>query len=341
MDSRFRGNDRGSVAGNRDESTGNKWLRLRNYMILLIKNYFIGTLLLACSIAPAFAQWPYEVPFVPSPQVVVDEMLRLADVKKDDFVFDLGSGDGRILISAAAKFGARGVGVDLDENLIYQSEAAAQAAGVAERVQFICQDLFKTDLARATVITMYLLPGVNMRLRPVLLGLKPGTRIVAHDFDLGDWKPDEKVTIPVPNKPYGPPRSDIMLWVVPADFSGTWTWKLPVGGAEASHEARFEQTFQRLDGRGSVATRQAAIGSPQISGDTVRFVMGAEIAGKSGWREFEGRINGDTITGTTAIVADGGKTLLKDTTVPWRATRTARGKWMTDSPSATFEPAAR
>src|SRR5689334_11850254 len=108
------------------------------------------------------AQWPYEVPFVPSPQVVVDEMLRLANVTKDDFVMDLGSGDGRILITAARKFGARGIGVDLDENLIYQSEENARNANVTDRVQFVRQDLFKTDLSKASVITMYLLPGVNM-----------------------------------------------------------------------------------------------------------------------------------------------------------------------------------
>ena len=264
MDTRFRGNDRGSVAGNRDESTGNKWLRLRNYMILLIKNYFIGTLLLACSIAPAFAQWPYEVPFVPSPQVVVDEMLRLADVKKDDFVFDLGSGDGRILISAAAKFGARGVGVDLDENLIYQSEAAAQAAGVADRVQFIRQDLFKTDLARATVITMYLLPGVNMRLRPVLLGLKPGTRIVAHDFDLGDWKPDVKLTV----------RKNVMLWIVPAKMDGRWRLQLPLPKGAQTWDLDVRQKHQEIDGVVRSGDRPlGGIWQTSLRGDKVSFVL--------------------------------------------------------------------
>ena len=282
-----------------------------------------------------------DAPFVVTLPTVVDTMLKMGRVNADDYLIDLGSGDVRIVIAAAKQHRARGYGVELDPNLVLTARREAQRQGVADRVTFEAENLFNIDISKASIITMYIGESVNMRLRPTLLKLKPGTRIVSHDFDLGNWTPDEKVTIPVPNKPYGPPRSDIMLWVVPADFSGTWKWKLPVGGAEASHEARFEQTFQRLDGRGSVATRQAAIGSPQISGDTVRFVMGAEIAGKSGWREFEGRINGDTITGTTAIVADGGKTLLKDTTVPWRATRTARGKWMTDSPSATFEPAAR
>ena len=233
-------------------------------MILLRKINIAALLWLALASYSAHAQWPYEVPFVPSPQVVVDEMLRLADVKKDDFVFDLGSGDGRILITAAVKFGARGVGVDLDENLIYQSDAAAQAAGVAERVQFIRQDLFKTDLSRATVITMYLLPGVNMRLRPVLLGLKPGTRIVAHDFDLGDWKPDAKVTI----------RKNAMLWVVPAKMDGRWRLQLPLPAGAQTWDMDVRQKHQEIDGVVRVADRPpGSIWQPSLRGDKVSFVL--------------------------------------------------------------------
>ena len=212
----------------------------------------------------AQAQWPYEVPFVPSPQVVVDEMLRLANVTKDDFVMDLGSGDGRILITAATKFGARGLGVDLDEHLVIQSEAAAQNAGVAERVQFLRQDLFKTDLSRATVITMYLLPGVNLRLRPVLLKLKPGTRIVAHDFDLGDWKPDAKVTI----------RKNAMLWVVPAKIDGRWRLQLPLPAGAQTWDLDIRQKYQEIDGVVRVADRPpAGLWQAQLRGDKVSFVL--------------------------------------------------------------------
>lgn len=142
---------------------------------------FIGAAFFFCQ--QAAAQYPFEVPYVPTPQVVVDEMLRAAVVGPQDFVIDLGSGDGRIPITAAKKFGARGLGVDLDFHLHIQSEEAARLAGVADRVSFLNQDLFKTDISQATVITMYLLPAVNRRLRPGLLDLKPGTRIVAHDFD--------------------------------------------------------------------------------------------------------------------------------------------------------------
>ncbi len=214
--------------------------------------------------ATARAQWPYEVPFVPSPQVVVDEMLRLAEVNAQDFVIDLGSGDGRILITAARKFGARGLGVDLDEHLVMQSEAAAQDAGVAQRVQFLRQDLFKTDLSRASVITLYLLPGVNMRLRPVLLGLKPGTRIVAHDFELGDWKPDAKVTI----------RKNVMLWVVPAKIEGRWRLQVPLPAGTQTWDLDLRQKHQEIDGVVRAAGRPpGGVWQPSLRGDRLRFVL--------------------------------------------------------------------
>ncbi|MEQ1775332.1 MAG: class I SAM-dependent methyltransferase [Burkholderiales bacterium] len=215
--------------------------------------------------APAsHAQWPYEVPFVPSPQVVVDEMLRLANVTKDDFVMDLGSGDGRILITAAHKFGARGTGVDLDESLIAQSEENARAANVTERVQFLRQDLFKTDFSKASVITMYLLPGVNMRLRPSLLALKPGTRIVAHDFDLGDWQPDVKVTI----------RKNVMLWIVPAKIQGRWRLQLPLPAGAQTWDMDIRQKHQEIDGVVRVADRPpAGLWQASLRGDRVSFVL--------------------------------------------------------------------
>ena len=143
-------------------------------------------------------------------------MLDLAGVKPGDFVIDLGSGDGRIVITAARHYGARGLGVEIVPDLVDKSRAAARIAGVTDRAEFRVQDLFATDLSQATVITMYLLPEVNLQLRPRLLALKPGTRIVSHDWDMGDWKPDRMITLDVPDKLYGREKvSRIYLWTVP------------------------------------------------------------------------------------------------------------------------------
>ncbi len=146
-----------------------------------------------------------DVIYVPTPRAVVDEMLKMARVGPADFVIDLGSGDGRIVITAAEKYGARGFGVDLDGYLIKKARENARIAGVADKVQFFEQNLFETDLSRATVITSYLLPELNEKLRPKLLELKPGTRIVTHDYDMGEWFPDEQKTILVPEKEVGIP----------------------------------------------------------------------------------------------------------------------------------------
>jgi Methyltransferase domain len=151
---------------------------------------------------------PGDVPYVPTPQPVVDAMLQVAKVGKNDVLYDLGSGDGRIVVTAAQKYGTRGVGIDINPERIQEANANAQKAGVTDLVQFRQQDLFKTDLSEASVITLYLLPDVNLKLRPQLLKLKPGTRIVSHAFDMGDWKPEQ--TLQVDGK-------TIYYWVVPKE----------------------------------------------------------------------------------------------------------------------------
>ena len=153
-----------------------------------------------------------DVPYVPTPQAVVDEMLKLANVTKGDVVYDLGCGDGRLVITAVQKFGARrGVGVDIDPQRIKESNDNAKAAGVTDRTSFVVQDLFQTDFKDATVVTLYLLPEVNLKLRPKLLSdLKPGTRVVSHAFDMGDWKPEKAITVPG-----GGQR--LYLWTIPAN----------------------------------------------------------------------------------------------------------------------------
>src|SRR5215510_14706523 len=159
-----------------------------------------------------------DAPYVPTPQVTVDEMLRIANVGPQDVVVDLGSGDGRIVITAAQKFGARGFGVELDWRLNLQAVENARHAGVESRVRFLEQDLFKTDLSEATVVTTYLLPFMMLKLRSVLLELKPGTRVVSHDFDFGDWRPDQKTYV----------RKNVFLWIVPAKVAGRWQSRLPM-----------------------------------------------------------------------------------------------------------------
>lgn len=149
-----------------------------------------------------------DVIYVPTPQAAVDEMLRMARVNKDDLIYDLGSGDGRIVITAAKEYGARGIGIDIDPNRIREARANARKAGVADRVKFIQQDLFTTDFSKATVVTLYLLPSLNLKLRPQLFKqLKPGTRIVSHEFDMGNWKPERVVEVN---------GSTLYYWEIPA-----------------------------------------------------------------------------------------------------------------------------
>jgi SAM-dependent methyltransferase len=166
--------------------------------------------------APAAAAPDVDVPFVVTPDQVTREMLGLANVKAGDYVIDLGSGDGRIVIVAAKHFGARGLGVEIVPELVAKSRNSAQRAGVADRAEFRVQDLFATDLSEASVITMYLLPEVNLQLKPRLRKLRPGTRIVSHDWDMGaDWPPDRTLVVDAPDKPIGrEKKSRLHLWVV-------------------------------------------------------------------------------------------------------------------------------
>ena len=267
---------------------------------------FIGAAFFLCQ--QAAAQYPFDVPYVPTPQVVVDEMLRLANVGPQDFVIDLGSGDGRIPITAAKKFGARGLGVDLDFHLHIQSEESARQAGVEDRVTFLNQDLFKTDISQATVITMYLLPQVNRRLRPSLLDLKPGTRIVAHDFDLADWKPDEKTMI----------RKNVFLWIVPAKVGGRWQARIALPGGERSFEFEFKQNFQEIDGLARIDGQFAQMWEAGLRGDRIRFIIvdNTDRENEAGLY-FEGRISGNAIEGDIKRGVGKAQTLIR-----WRAVRT-------------------
>ena len=197
-----------------------------------------------------------EVPFITTPDHVTLAMLRLAEVHARDVVLDLGSGDGRIPITAARRFGARGIGVEIVPDLVAKSRENARRAGVADKVRFHEQDLFQTDLSVASVVTMYLLPDVNLQLRPKLLALAPGTRIVSHDWDLGDWRPDRTLTLPVPDKAVGKEKSSrLHLWTVPAPLDGLWCGR----GVQVRIEQRFQQVAARVDGGNDAVTLDGRI----------------------------------------------------------------------------------
>lgn len=205
---------------------------------------FLGAIAAFAAAAPAHAAIVEDVPYVTTPGNVTAAMLDLAGVAAGDHVIDLGSGDGRIVI-AAARRGATGLGVDNDPGLVAESIANARRAGVADRARFLEQDLFTTDLSPATVVTMYLLPEVNLRLRPAILGLRPGTRVVSHDWDMGDWKPDRSVTVAVPEKKLGLEKSSrVFLWIVPARVEGLWCGR--AGNRRAT--LRLGQAFQAVRG---------------------------------------------------------------------------------------------
>ncbi|HYF19110.1 MAG TPA: methyltransferase domain-containing protein [Ramlibacter sp.] len=220
----------------------------------------------AFQLAAAQAQVAEEVPFVTSPDNVTLEMLSTARVGPRDHVIDLGSGDGRIVILAARRFGATGFGVEIVPDLVEKSRKSARDAGVADKVRFEVQDLFKTDLAPASVVTMYLLPEVNMALRPTLLQLKAGTRVVSHDWDMGDWKPDRTTVVDVPDKKVGLEKSSkIHLWVVPARVDGLWCG----AGALREFSLKLNQKHQEVQGELTRRGRARSI-EGRIEGNVVR-----------------------------------------------------------------------
>jgi len=185
-----------------------------------LRNAAAAAMAFAAALALAASE---DVPYVVTPDNVTLAMLEAAKVGPSDRVIDLGSGDGRIVIVAAKRFGARGLGVEIVPKLVEESRENARRAGVDSRVEFKEQDLFATDLRDASVITMYLLPEVNLELRPRILALVPGTRIVSHDWEMGDWKPDRTVTVDAPDKKIGlEKKSRVHLWVVPAQVAGVW-----------------------------------------------------------------------------------------------------------------------
>jgi Methyltransferase domain len=254
-----------------------------------------------CSAVPASGS-DASVPYVPTPQVVVERMLEIGNVGPQDYLIDLGSGDGRIVVTAAKKHGARGFGVDLNPVRIEEANENARSAGVTSRAAFYQRDLFETDLTSATVITMYLLPRVNLELRPKLLELKAGTRIVSHDFSMGEWKPELHEQIEAKDK-YGGSggRSDIYLWIVPAKVAGTWQSQLAMRGKPVPYELTLQQEFQNVTGSARVGGRTAPIRNAKLQGDRLEFELTADLNGMPVVHRFSGKVDGDTMAGTADL----------------------------------------
>ena len=261
-------------------------------------------------------------PFVPSDQENVERMLKLAGLRDDDVVVDLGSGDGRIVMTAARmNRKLRGFGVDIDEKLVAEANAVAQKNGIADRVQFYHRNAYDADLGQATVIAMWLWPEFQRMLRPVIMAhAKPGTRIITNLWDLGDWWPPDAEDMDGPR---------VAMWVVPARVEGYWNWELPVSGIKFPYAAVLEQRFQRVEGVVRSAKRREMLQDIKLRADQISFTLGLTLDGVGFARHYyTGRVRGDTIEGTVRIslAPDHQKSI----ELPWKATR--------GTTSAYFEP---
>jgi hypothetical protein len=262
---------------------------------------------------PALAQpmdRPLDVPFVPTSDETVDRMLRMAGVGPKDYLIDLGSGDGRIVITAAKQFGATGFGVELNTERWKLSLRNAEREGVADRVAFYQRDLFETDLSKATVLTMYLLPTVNLKLRPRILSeLRPGTRVVSHDFDMAEWMPDARAD-------RGWTR--VYLWIVPAKVEGEWTWKQPVGKGAPEFTMELRQQFQMISGPVKIDNDHYWLTDARLRGDEISFTVIGDAGGLRIRHEYSGRVAGTAIKGTVRMV-NGDNAV--PVSAPWSAVR--------------------
>jgi SAM-dependent methyltransferase len=235
-----------------------------------------------------------DVQYIPTPQHVVDEMLQLTGVTKDDVVYDLGCGDGRLVITAAQRFGARGVGIDVDPQRISESRDNARQAGVTDRVRFLQQDLFEADIRQATVVTLYLLPKLNVQLRPKLLrDLQPGTRVVSHDFDMAEWQADQTVKVPGSSRTHS-----VYYWVIPADVSGVWHVQTPAGTGVRSYVLRLQQEFQEVRGTIGTEGHDMPIAKATLVGDRLHFTASTD---EQGQMSFDGRVDTDLMHGWVEI----------------------------------------
>ena len=261
----------------------------------------VAAVLALCAAAPAPAQGAEEKdniagPYVPTPWVIVDEMLKLAGIRGEDVVYDLGSGDGRLVITAAKRFGARGVGVELQTELVELARIGAKHEGVADRVKFVQGDLFETDIKDASVVMLYLLPRFVTRLVPRLRAeLRPGTRIVSHDYPLAPWPPDRELSMDVAEKEMisGTSWTRLYYYVVPARVQGVWELTLPRALADAPLVVQITQEPHATGGLIHHGNAELFLRDLTVRGEGVRF----GLLYRSRLIAFEGTVNGKTMTG--------------------------------------------
>jgi SAM-dependent methyltransferase len=265
----------------------------------------LGLVVLACS-----ARGP-DVIYLPSAADVVTRMLDLAQVGPEDVVFDLGCGDGRIVIAAARDRGARGVCVDIDASLVARSRHNADTAGVADRIEFRHADMFDTNLRTATVVALYLSPSLNVRLRPKLFReVRPGAWIVSHNFPMGDWLPDTVVRVTWPSGT----TSAVQAWLLPADVAGTWELVLPGVTDDRRFRVRFTQQYQQVSATASENGRTLSVDAARVAGDSIELLVSGKRGDDEELLRFAGRVTGTRMNGTVRSATD-------TTARRWRAVR--------------------
>jgi phospholipid N-methyltransferase len=261
-------------------------------------------------------------PYVPTPQVVVDQMLRFGAVGASDYVMDLGSGDGVIVLTAARRMKASGMGIEIDPELVKLANAEAKKHGVSERASFQVQDVFKADLSRATVVTLYLLPGMMMNLRNKIYDeLRPGARVVSHDYHFGNWEADDRLTFDVPEKEKinGVPSATLYLWTIPAKVGGRWHIK--VEGAAQPHDIELSQNFHVVNGT-LLNARGMGLSDVSVKGEDITF----SIWNGSVRHHYRGKVKGGATAtmGTTGTMS--GMVNLDGREARWQATRAGASK---------------
>jgi SAM-dependent methyltransferase len=253
-----------------------------------------------------------DVPYVPTRPEVVAKMLDMAHVGKGDVLYDLGCGAGRIVITAAKLYGTHGIGIDINPERIKECNENAKKEGVTSVVRFLQQDLFQTDFHEASVVMLYLLSSVNLRLRPILFAqLRPGSRVVSHDFSMDTWKPDESAVVEENGRTH-----EVYFWVIPANVSGSWGWSWSEGGELVPCRLDLDQHFQVISGRLIIGGQAFALINPTVVGDQVEFSVDREEGGKERRVVLTGRVVRGTMEGTVAVQGAG-----KPSQKPWKAER--------------------